>query len=291
MSDSSTQYGDFKLYRYDPSMAAAVIFIIAFILITALHFYQMIRTKTYFFIPFVIGGLFEVIGFIAFLQRAKSSQEAPNFSIPAYSIQAILILVAPALFAASIYMELGRIILLTDGEQHSIIPKKWLTKIFVIGDVISFCLQAAGGGIMASGTLTALENGEHITIGGLVVQIIFFGFFIIVSITFNIRMNRVPTGRSMIAQNPWKKHLHTLYGGSALILVRSIFRLAEYAQGNDGYLISHEWFLYIFDACLMFATMALFAWYHPSEIWAMLNKNGGKMVSHGYKVEAAIPLM
>ncbi|KAG9518809.1 RTA1-domain-containing protein, partial [Aureobasidium melanogenum] len=288
MSDSGTQYGDFRLYRYDPSMAAAVIFILAFIVITALHFYQLVRTKTYFFVPFVIGGLFEVIGYIG---RAVSSEEAPDFSIPAYSIQAILILVAPALFAASIYMELGRILLLTDGEQHSIIPSKWLTKIFVIGDVISFCLQAAGGGIMASGTLQALENGEHITIAGLVIQILFFGFFIIVSITFNIRMARVPTSRSMIISNPWKKHLYTLYGGSALILIRSVFRLIEYAQGNDGYLISHEWFLYIFDACLMLATMVLFAWYHPSEIWAMLNKNGGKMVNHGYKIEAAIPMM
>jgi hypothetical protein len=202
-----------------------------------------------------------------------------------------LILVAPALFAASIYMELGRIILLTDGIQHSIIPKKWLTKIFVIGDVISFCLQAAGGGIMASGTVEALDMGEHITIGGLVIQILFFGFFIVVSITFNMRMNKIPTSRSMISFNPWKKHLYTLYGGSALILIRSVFRLVEYSQGNDGYLIAHEWFLYVFDACLMLATMVLFAWFHPSEIWAMLNKNGGKMVSHGYKFEAAIPLM
>ncbi|THX66353.1 RTA1-domain-containing protein [Aureobasidium pullulans] len=248
----------------------------------------MVRTKTYFFIPFAFGGIFEIIGFAA---RVKSGQEAPNFSIPAYSIQAILILVAPALFAASIYMELGRIIILTDGESHSVIPKKWLTKIFVIGDVISFCMQGAGGGIMASGTIQALKNGEHITIGGLVVQILFFGFFIIVSITFNIRMNRVPTSRSMLAQNPWRRHLHTLYGGSALILIRSVFRLAEYAQGNDGYLISHEWFLYVFDACFMLATMVLFAWYHPSEIQAMLNKSGGRMIRHGYKFEAAIPMI
>jgi hypothetical protein len=48
---------DFKLYRYNPSMAAAVIFIILFFLITALHFYQMMRTRTWIFIPFVIGGV------------------------------------------------------------------------------------------------------------------------------------------------------------------------------------------------------------------------------------------
>jgi hypothetical protein len=41
-------------------------------------------------------------------------------------------------------MLLGRIILVTDGESHSLIRKRWLTKIFVIGDVISFLMQGAG---------------------------------------------------------------------------------------------------------------------------------------------------
>jgi hypothetical protein len=41
-------------------------------------------------------------------------------------------------------MCLGRIILITDGEQHSIIRGRWLTKIFVVGDVISFLMQGAG---------------------------------------------------------------------------------------------------------------------------------------------------
>lgn len=59
-------------------------------------------------------------------------------------MQTLLLLVAPALFAATIYMELGRIILLVDGEAHSLIKKKWLTKIFVCGDVLSFMMQGAG---------------------------------------------------------------------------------------------------------------------------------------------------
>jgi hypothetical protein len=47
---------DFKLFRYNPSMAAAVIFIILFLLISTLHLYQMVRTRTWIFIPFVLGG-------------------------------------------------------------------------------------------------------------------------------------------------------------------------------------------------------------------------------------------
>jgi hypothetical protein len=56
----------------------------------------------------------------------------------------MFILLAPALFAASIYMILGRIILLVEGQDHSIIRPQWLTKIFVFGDVICFLLLGGG---------------------------------------------------------------------------------------------------------------------------------------------------
>lgn len=73
-----------------------------------------------------------------------SSSESPNWTLSPYIIQTLLPLIAPALYAASIYMILGRIILLTDGEKHSIIRKNLLTKVFVAGDVLSFLLQGAG---------------------------------------------------------------------------------------------------------------------------------------------------
>lgn len=66
-----------------------------------------------------------------------------------YIIQTLFILVAPALFAASIYMELGRIILMVEGERHAIVQKRFLTKIFVGGDILSFVTQGAGMDIIA----------------------------------------------------------------------------------------------------------------------------------------------
>jgi hypothetical protein len=39
-------------------------------------------------------------------------------------------------------MVLGHVIAIADGESHSIIKKKWLTKIFVIGDILAFTVQA-----------------------------------------------------------------------------------------------------------------------------------------------------
>jgi hypothetical protein len=87
--------------------------------------------------------------------------------------------------------------------------------------------------------------------------------------------------KSLTIDHQWRRTLHSLYAGSLLIWIRCVFRLIEYAQGNDGYVISHEAFLYIFDAALMFGVMVLFALVHPSEITAQLRGPGAKKVERG----------
>lgn len=85
-----------------------------------------------------------LVEWIGYIGRAISSQQSPDWTLGPYLIQTLLLLVAPGLFAASIYMELSRIIILADGESHAIIKRKWLTKLFVCGDVVSFVLQGGG---------------------------------------------------------------------------------------------------------------------------------------------------
>jgi hypothetical protein len=46
---------DFKLFRYDPNLGAAIFFVILFAVASALHTYQYLVTKTWFFTAFVIG--------------------------------------------------------------------------------------------------------------------------------------------------------------------------------------------------------------------------------------------
>ncbi|CAI7567830.1 unnamed protein product [Penicillium pancosmium] len=184
----------------------------------------------------------------------------------------MLLLLAPALFAASIYMLLGRIILVLHAESHALLRRRWLTKIFVTGDLLSFVMQGAGGGIQSSGSLENMKSGERIILAGLFIQILFFGFFIITSSAFDYKLKKYPIPRSFDHKIPWRKHLNVLYVTSFLILVRSLFRVAEYLQGNDGYLLHHEVFLYIFDAVLMFITMMVFNLIHPHEIGALLRQ-------------------
>ncbi|RAK74491.1 RTA1 domain-containing protein [Aspergillus fijiensis CBS 313.89] len=271
-SDNSTNAAAvFAFYRYDPSMAGAVIFTLLFAITTIWHIVQLWRTQTWFFIPFVVGGIFEIIGYIG---RGLSSHESPNWTLGPYLLQTLFLLLAPALLAASIYMLLGRIILILGAESHAILRKKWLTKVFVTGDVLSFFLQGAGGGIQASGSLSGMQTGEHIIVVGLLVQIFFFGFFMVTAGAFDRKLKKYPIPRCRDPSVPWRKHLNILYLTSFLIMVRSVFRLVEYLQGNDGYLLHHEVFLYIFDAVLIFSAMAVFNFFHPSEITHLLHGGG-----------------
>ncbi|KAM6507178.1 hypothetical protein FALCPG4_018560 [Fusarium falciforme] len=266
----------FSLYHYDPTIAGGVIFALLFLGTTVFHFWQLFRARCWFMIPLAAGGIFEVIGYAA---RAKSGDESPNWTLGPYIMQAILLLVAPALFAATIYMELGRIVIMTDGEGHVLIPKKWMTKVFVTGDVLSFILQGGGGGYQSAGSLEALNNGAKVIIAGLFVQLICFGVFIVIAVVFDRSIRQSPTGRCHVV--PWKKHMKVLYIGSMMIMVRSVFRAVEYLQGFDGYLLKHEVYLYIFDAILMFLVMVLFNWIHPAEITAILAQRGN---SYGLKM-------
>jgi hypothetical protein len=54
-SDSSDATASFKLYHYDPNRGAAGAFVALFILCTIVHLYKLVRGRTWFFIPFIIG--------------------------------------------------------------------------------------------------------------------------------------------------------------------------------------------------------------------------------------------
>lgn len=202
----------------------------------------------------------EVIGYIGRCIAHNSTGKLMPFIL-----QNFFILLAPALFAASIYMVLGRIIRSVRGEQHSLIRIHWLTRAFVLGDVLSFMIQGGAAGLMVTGNNVSL--GNNIVIAGLGIQVISFGLFIATAVLFQIRINKFPTAESYNNPNvPWKKNLNGLYAMSVLVLIRSIFRVVEYSMGYNGYPLTHEWTLYIFDSTPMFFVMVIFYFYYPSKL-------------------------
>ena len=76
--------------------------------------------------------------------------------------------------------------------------------------------------------------------------------------------------------------MRTLYLTSVFIMIRSIVRTVEFLQGYKGYIITHEAFLYVFDALLMLCVLVILNIVHPSEVYALLR--GGKMSRGGLKL-------
>lgn len=137
-----------------------------------------------------------------------------------------------------------------------------------------------------------MKTGQDVIVVGLFIQVLFFGFFLMSSTIFHVRQNKqfkkekgngedlaVSNASSTTTRRVFQKHMCTLYATSILILIRSIFRIVEYLMGNTGYILSHEVFLYIFDAVLMLTTMVILNWIHPSEVKSLLR--GGKSVKGG----------
>lgn len=202
----------------------------------------------------------ELIGYIA---RAAAPDKTDNLIL--FIIQSVFILVAPALFAASIYMVLSRVARSVHGERHLVIPPRWLTRVFVLGDVFSFLVQSSGGGLMASSSFSR-TTAQNIILAGLIIQIVLFGLFAVTTVLFHLRMRRWPSAASAAGSVPWQRILLMLYAASVLIMVRSVFRVVEYVMGKDGYLLTHEWTLYVFDALLMVLTMGVFVWWYPGRL-------------------------
>ncbi|KAI5250683.1 RTA1-domain-containing protein [Aureobasidium subglaciale] len=244
----------YQLWKYYPSMVGNIVVASIFGLVALTHFGLVVFRKQWFCIPLVIGGIFEVVGYGA---RAYARSHTTD-TLP-YAMQSLSVLLAPILFAASVYMYLGKIIRSVGGEKHCLIPLRFLTKTFVAGDIACFLAQGAGGGLLSSAKKASkISLGQNIILAGLVLQIVIFFLFIIVAVNFHVKMR----GRSRTLASGWQRKLFGLYVVSILIAVRNIFRAIEYGMGGSGYLLSHEWATFVFDAALMIVVMIVsLSWY------------------------------
>ena len=120
---------------------------------------------------------------------------------------------------------------------------------------------------MASSQSTTATTGSHIVLAGLLVQIVIFGFFLVVAVVFHRRYRGLQQMQKPISMRaPWQTTLLVLYLASGFILVRSVVRVAEFVEGFDGYIILHEIFLYLFDAVPMLAVSILYLIWYPSDL-------------------------
>ncbi|OQD99741.1 hypothetical protein PENVUL_c061G07704 [Penicillium vulpinum] len=271
-------------YHYNPSLAvaivAAVLYTIAFLL-TAI---QWVRYRAWVWSVMVLSAAMEAIGYIGRCVSVKNPLQRD-----VYVLQFALVILAPVLMAACCYIIFSRILfLVVPKEQRTFrlcwVPPRWITPIFVGFDIIALLLQLGGAVMISTVEVTDkdarknLNTGKHVAQIGVIIQLVAFGLFAVAAVRFNFTSKRFTRSLDERYENVgekeyriggtvkhknWPALLRVVNFSTILILVRSVYRLVEFTEGTTGYLSTHEWALYIFDALFIYPCVALFIYWHP----------------------------
>ncbi|KAK2684082.1 RTA-like protein [Fusarium oxysporum f. sp. vasinfectum] len=207
-------YAPFDLYPYNPSQGPAYAFLGLFGAAGIAHFIMMFPYRAAFPIPMIIGCGMEAA---AYWFRSRSHDNLRQ-TLP-FLIQNLLVLVAPPFLAATIYMSLGRITRALKAQEASLISLRWITKLFVLVDLICFATQTAGAIMSGSEDLEEAKRGQTIIIGGLVLQILAFALFIICTLTLQIRLRSNPPVQCVAGVvTHYRRYFIALYCTSGLFL-------------------------------------------------------------------------
>ncbi|KAH8819843.1 RTA1 like protein-domain-containing protein [Xylogone sp. PMI_703] len=263
-TSNSDSNSDNDIWLSNPNLPLTIIGAVLFSIPMVIQFIQTVLVyKSYHFIVVFIGACLEVGGYIA---RAVSIKQKD--SIPPYAVQSSLIVIAPLFVGAGNYLLISRLCLMVLPQSITKIyriPTAHLTRIFIICDIISFLIQVSGSGIASSGNWegSTVTVGEDVLIVGLASQVATFIFFLAIVSRFH-RLTKVETIRDDQAGG-WRVVLKAVYISSTLILIRSIYRLMEFAWGIHGYLFTHEWMFFVLEALPMLPAISVFCIWHPAK--------------------------
>ncbi|KAJ7662282.1 RTA-like protein [Mycena rosella] len=187
------------------------------------------------------------------------------YSSGLYIIMDLVILLSPCAFLATDYMLLARLVATFNAEISQtclLIRPSLIVRIFVASDGTTFLLQATGGGLSSQNTASSANLGKTIAMIGLGLQLVSFALFTVLLAVFGLRLPPFKVrGTDQVAD------CRVLYYTMCLtcigILIRSIFRIAEFAGGYTGFIATHEGYFYLFDALPLWVAMSLYCLVWP----------------------------
>ncbi|KAF7374495.1 hypothetical protein MSAN_00334100 [Mycena sanguinolenta] len=261
---------------YVPKKSLSYIALILFGISGLIHwiYFFTATPRRAFIVTLPLGMTAMATGFILRVLYAN-----PPFTLGKYVATDLFILLSPCLFLATDYMLLSHLARSFDEEVSNrclIIRDSRITKIFVWSDVITFLLQSGGGGLEATKNASTANLGNKIALIGLVLQAVSFGLFTIVLIVFAQRVSKHypelwrpknPRPFKVFSQktiDDWRIVVYLMYITCIGILIRSIFRVAEFAGGFNGTISTHEGYFYVFDSLPLWISMTLYCIVWPT---------------------------
>ena len=236
---SSTQ----SYYAYIPNIEANIIACVVFGVCTAIQCKQFMYRKQYFIIAAILFSLCECVGYIIRVIYIY------DISLATFLPQLLLIILAPNFLSLYNYVILYKIIVYIQSDgipQSNIVVRysKWIPRMFVLSDFLSFLLQIIGGAQFASSNINTIHTGQDILLTGLAFQVAMV--LVYVSIAIYV-YNYVATAYNHQLRYTWLCQCITI----VLLIIRNTYRMVEFGLGFNNYLINREVFYLIFDALLM----------------------------------------
>ncbi|CRK25394.1 hypothetical protein BN1708_003964 [Verticillium longisporum] len=249
-------------YHYLPSQEAGWTFVVIFGLATLIHIFLLFKLRAWHFLPLILGTIGEAFGYYGRVM----AHSRPNVAGP-FIIQNLLILGMAPLIAATVYMSLSRVIKALDLREHLPITPRLTTAFYIIVDIGCFVTQVFGSIMPASGDPQGIALGRNLIIGGLIAQLVALSLF-----TFsNLHAHRCAKRLAMVKVGGpiplnGSRYFAASYVATLAMLTRALVRGVEYLQGGDGVVMSHEVFLYLFDAVPITLILVLYMFIHPGRL-------------------------
>ncbi|KAF5519377.1 Protein RTM1 [Colletotrichum aenigma] len=254
---------DWSVWLYEPSLPLAIVgtimYAAVFVWVTYLTAFKY---RSWYFVCVPIGASLEVVGYA---MRCHSTQDHQNIGVFATSTS--LIVLAPLFVAAGNYLLIGQLIRnVLPPSRHRIfnIPARLLTRIYVTLDIICLCVQSSGSSMASANSWVGplSDIAMKILLAGLALQVLVFSTYMCILLRYHklSRMMAVPE-----APAGWFGILKAVYISSFLILIRCVYRMIEFAEGPEGYTMTHEWMFWVFEGITMVVAIAVFCVWHPGK--------------------------
>ncbi|KAF7432587.1 hypothetical protein PC9H_004529 [Pleurotus ostreatus] len=251
--------------RYIPGIPIAVIAAILLVSVGLLQTWLTFKHGAKFMLAMVIGCFTFALG-IGLRVGVHNDPHALNL----YIAQSLFVLLSPCAFIASTYALLGHLATYLDcGDLLPLVRPSRITIAFVTSDVVTFLIQAGGGGVLASSREPkTIDLGNNMFLGGLILQLISFIIFSLILFWFLFRVyTRRPDIWTIDSHKSWWNDWRTLTVAFTVtcigILIRSVFRTAEKAEGFGGPLSTSETMFYALDTLPLFIAVAVFVPFWP----------------------------
>ncbi|KAF9962428.1 hypothetical protein BGZ65_009196 [Modicella reniformis] len=273
-----------SIMKYEPSVPGNIIFGGLYMILGLIFSYHVYKNSDKWAICLPIGAIASSLGFFI-----KITIDPMNLKLMTYIIQNAFIVISPTAFLAFNYMLYGRFITAIDPKfdihnikagskmeksRFSFIPPRIVGRTFVWSDIITFLIQMAAGGLQAGGGTKGdakmSELGFNLFLAAVIIQGISYCLFTVLLLVAVKKLIEERRKSPSMRGNGWMGLdsrttliVAQLFVSSIFIIIRSIFRIVEYAGGYDGYLANEEVYLFVLDAAPLVIAIGVFAFIWP----------------------------